>query len=85
MAAGPAVGEPHERDRSDQGSLANALELPKGTEMTEPANDGPNPPTVAVLGLGKMETPIAHYLVAAGFPVVVWNRRPEPVPGPSTS
>ena len=47
--------------------------------MTELVNHGPNPPTVAVLGLGTMGTPIAHNLVAAGFPVVVWNRRHEPV------
>ena len=98
MAAGPEVGEPDERDRSDQGSLGkrtaarkpwpygvdgacsgtHAHELPKGTEMTEPADHGPNPPAVAVLGLGKMGTPIAHNLVAAGFPVVVWNRRQNP-------
>jgi len=32
---------------------------------------------VAVLGLGAMGAPIARNLVAAGFPVVVWNRSPE--------
>ena len=59
--------------------ITAARELTKGTEMTEPISHGPNPPTVAVLGLGTMGTPIAHNLVASGFPVVVWNRRHEPV------
>jgi 3-hydroxyisobutyrate dehydrogenase len=30
--------------------------------------------TVAVLGTGSMGAPIAHNLLAAGFPVSVWNR-----------
>jgi 3-hydroxyisobutyrate dehydrogenase len=32
------------------------------------------PPTVAVLGAGTMGAPIAANLLAAGFPVSVWNR-----------
>ena len=47
--------------------------------MTQRPTTVRRPPTIAVLGLGKMGTPIAHNLVAAGFPVVVWNRRHEPV------
>lgn len=37
----------------------------------------PDRPTVAVLGLGAMGMPLARNLVAAGFPVSVWNRSPE--------
>ena len=59
--------------------ITAARELTKGTEMTEPISHGPKPPTVAGLGLGTMGTPIAHNLVASGFPVVVWNRRHDPV------
>jgi 3-hydroxyisobutyrate dehydrogenase-like beta-hydroxyacid dehydrogenase len=33
--------------------------------------------TLAVLGVGAMGAPIARNLVAAGFPVSVWNRSPE--------
>ena len=33
-------------------------------------------PTVAVFGVGRMGSPIARNLLAAGFPVVVWNRAP---------
>ena len=33
--------------------------------------------TLAVLGAGAMGAPIARNLVAAGFPVSVWNRSPE--------
>lgn len=47
--------------------------------MTEIAALNPSPPTIAVLGLGRMGAPIARNLLAAGFPVVVWNREPEPV------
>src|SRR5215210_5848586 len=36
-------------------------------------------PTIAVFGLGRMGTPMAHNLLAAGFSVVVWNRQPERV------
>ncbi len=41
--------------------------------------DHTSPPTIAVLGLGRMGAPMAHNLIAAGFPVVVWNREREPV------
>jgi 3-hydroxyisobutyrate dehydrogenase len=34
----------------------------------------PARPTIAVLGTGGMGTPIAQNLLAAGFPVSVWNR-----------
>ena len=34
----------------------------------------PNQTTVAVLGTGSMGAPIARNLLAAGFPVSVWNR-----------
>ena len=34
----------------------------------------PNQSTVAVLGTGSMGAPIARNLLAAGFPVSVWNR-----------
>jgi 3-hydroxyisobutyrate dehydrogenase len=37
------------------------------------------PPTIAVLGLGRMGTPITRNLLAAGFPVVAWNRQPARV------
>jgi 3-hydroxyisobutyrate dehydrogenase-like beta-hydroxyacid dehydrogenase len=37
----------------------------------------PDRPTVAVLGLGAMGMPIARNLVAAGFPISVWNRSPQ--------
>ena len=33
--------------------------------------------TLAVLGTGAMGAPIARNLVAAGFPVTLWNRTPE--------
>jgi 3-hydroxyisobutyrate dehydrogenase len=33
---------------------------------------------VAVLGLGGMGQPMAANVLRAGFPTVVWNRRPEP-------
>ena len=35
------------------------------------------PPPVAFLGLGRMGQPMAARLVAAGYPVTVWNRTPE--------
>jgi 3-hydroxyisobutyrate dehydrogenase len=47
--------------------------------MSDITDHNPTPPTIAVLGLGRMGTPIAHNLLAAGFPVVVWNRDPERV------
>ena len=31
-------------------------------------------PTIAVLGTGRMGEPIARNLIAAGYPVGVWNR-----------
>ena len=34
-------------------------------------------PTVGVAGLGRMGRPIAANILAAGFPLVVWNRTPE--------
>jgi 3-hydroxyisobutyrate dehydrogenase-like beta-hydroxyacid dehydrogenase len=37
----------------------------------------PDQPRLAVLGTGAMGAPIARNLVAAGFPVAVWNRSPE--------
>jgi 3-hydroxyisobutyrate dehydrogenase len=47
--------------------------------MTELAAHGTTLPTIAVFGVGRMGTPIARNLIAAGFPVVVWNRAPERV------
>lgn len=35
------------------------------------------PPTIAVLGTGRMGRPIAHNLLAAGYRVSVWNRTAE--------
>jgi 3-hydroxyisobutyrate dehydrogenase-like beta-hydroxyacid dehydrogenase len=35
-------------------------------------------PTVAFLGLGRMGTPMAGHLAAAGHPLTVWNRSPAP-------
>jgi len=37
-----------------------------------------NNPSVAILGLGAMGSRIATNLLTAGFPVIVWNRSPEP-------
>jgi 3-hydroxyisobutyrate dehydrogenase-like beta-hydroxyacid dehydrogenase len=34
-------------------------------------------PTVGVAGLGRMGHPIAGNILAAGFPLVVWNRTPD--------
>jgi 3-hydroxyisobutyrate dehydrogenase-like beta-hydroxyacid dehydrogenase len=34
-------------------------------------------PAVAVLGTGTMGAPMASNLLAAGFPVTVWDRTPE--------
>jgi 3-hydroxyisobutyrate dehydrogenase len=34
-------------------------------------------PTIAVLGTGTMGAPMARNLIAAEFPVTVWNREPE--------
>jgi 3-hydroxyisobutyrate dehydrogenase len=45
--------------------------------MTEVAAQRSTHPTIAVLGVGRMGTPIARNLLAAGFPVVAWNRAPE--------
>jgi 3-hydroxyisobutyrate dehydrogenase len=47
--------------------------------MTERATHGTTLPTIAVFGVGRMGSPIARNLLAAGFPVVVWNRAPERV------
>ena len=45
--------------------------------MTDFPDTYSEPPAIAVLGLGAMGTPIARNLIAAGFPVVVWNRGHE--------
>jgi 3-hydroxyisobutyrate dehydrogenase len=37
-------------------------------------NEGAAAPRITVLGTGRMGTPIARNLLAAGFPVSVWNR-----------
>lgn len=37
-------------------------------------SDSGNPKLVAVIGLGNMGTALAEALLAAGFPVTVWNR-----------
>lgn len=34
-------------------------------------------PTVGIAGLGRMGQPIAGNILAAGFPVIVWNRTPD--------
>jgi 3-hydroxyisobutyrate dehydrogenase-like beta-hydroxyacid dehydrogenase len=34
-------------------------------------------PMVGIAGLGRMGNPIAANILAAGFPIVVWNRTPE--------
>lgn len=39
-----------------------------------PGRTAPTPPTVAILGTGKMGSAIAARLSAAGFQVVLWNR-----------
>ncbi|MDX6582452.1 MAG: 3-hydroxyisobutyrate dehydrogenase [Solirubrobacterales bacterium] len=39
-----------------------------------PLNPNPDPPTIAVLGTGRMGAPLARNLLAAGFRVIVWNR-----------
>jgi 3-hydroxyisobutyrate dehydrogenase len=44
--------------------------------MPSPSRKDPDPPTVAVLGTGRMGTPIARNLLAASFPVSVWDRTP---------
>ena len=44
--------------------------------MPSPSRKDPDPPTIAVLGTGRMGTPIARNLLAAGFPVSVWDRTP---------
>jgi 3-hydroxyisobutyrate dehydrogenase len=44
--------------------------------MPSPLRKNPDPPTIAVLGTGRMGTPIARNLLAAGFPVSVWDRTP---------
>ena len=36
-------------------------------------------PRVGFLGLGIMGRPMARNLLAAGYPLVVWNRSPGPV------
>lgn len=42
--------------------------------MPSPSRQDPDRPAVAVLGTGSMGAPIARNLLAAGFPVTVWNR-----------
>jgi len=42
--------------------------------MSRTSSQISSPPAVAVFGLGRMGTPIAHNLIAAGFPVEVWDR-----------
>lgn len=44
--------------------------------MPGPSRKDPDPPKIAVLGTGRMGTPIARNLLAAGFPVSVWDRTP---------
>jgi 3-hydroxyisobutyrate dehydrogenase len=44
--------------------------------MPSSSSKDPDPPTIAVLGTGRMGTPIARNLLAAGFPVSVWDRTP---------
>ncbi len=45
--------------------------------MPMPIAPDAGPPTIAVLGTGRMGRPIAHNLLAAGFRVSVWNRTAE--------
>ena len=49
--------------------------------MPSPSRKDPDPPTIAVLGTGRMGTPIARNLLAAGFPVTVWDRTPARLEG----
>ena len=44
--------------------------------MNTNKTDQPDTPTIAVLGLGLMGTPMAQRLCAAGYAVRVWNRTP---------
>src|SRR3954452_22287453 len=45
--------------------------------MPSASRQDPDPPTIAVLGTGRMGAPIARNLLAAGFEVSVWNRTAE--------
>jgi 3-hydroxyisobutyrate dehydrogenase len=45
--------------------------------MSSTSTDDSTRPAVAVLGTGRMGTPIARNLLAAGFEVSVWNRTAE--------
>ena len=45
--------------------------------MPSPTRQDSDLPTIAVLGTGRMGTPIARNLLAAGFALSVWNRTPE--------
>jgi 3-hydroxyisobutyrate dehydrogenase len=45
--------------------------------MPSPSTHNPTRTAVAVLGTGRMGAPIARNLLAAGFPVSVWNRTAE--------
>jgi 3-hydroxyisobutyrate dehydrogenase len=42
--------------------------------MRSSSRQDPERTTIAVLGTGRMGAPIVHNLLAAGFPVTVWNR-----------
>jgi 3-hydroxyisobutyrate dehydrogenase len=44
--------------------------------MPSPSIQHSTLPAIAVLGTGRMGTPIARNLLAAGFPVSVWDRTP---------
>jgi 3-hydroxyisobutyrate dehydrogenase len=45
--------------------------------MPSPSRNDSQAPTIAVLGTGRMGTPIARNLLAAGFSVSVWDRSPS--------
>ena len=47
------------------------------TARGDNAHQEPKADTVAVIGLGRMGGGIAHSLLSAGFPLVVYNRSPE--------
>ena len=36
---------------------------------------------VGFVGLGRMGTPMARNILAAGFPLTVWNRNPDKAAG----
>lgn len=69
----------HTHDRThDRSTMTHTPVFAPQTAAAAPSDPRPQqPPTVALLGAGRMGQPVARLLRQAGLPLHVWNRTPD--------